>query len=327
MRKRLLFVVVLVIAIAVSGVSIFIAVSDYTFHDPNALDFKAALNSTSVLQNQTVRVTLEEWNSLYFRNAPVASSGLEDLNVSSGPCGDTLPTGIAIYQGAYSLANRSSVSPLSIYGTGFISCGVVSQNQEWFSFQPHQNLTASVELVGYWTAGSTPTTGGGFMDGILHRFQPGTYTVVAGDTWGRAQVLYFHVRAMPGNPERSGPVSTFPACWLNPCSSCLNANATTSMDLNLNATSTLDHINVNQVYRLILNSSSFIYLTTGQGWVVSQWSEVGPSGDSSGGHVIISFIILTNGDGPSGDVFAYYDPISGTVAMSQVVSASGNCSP
>ena len=182
--------IVLIAVVAVATIVLFLAF--FTFHDQSGVGFGASLNATTITQNQTVRVNLYDWNTLDFKNSLPESDGLRALNLSSGPCGGLYPTGIAVYEGAYDLNNYSSTSPLAIYAPGIYSCPleVISNS---FTFAPLQNITAYVDLSGYWTPGETLHPGGGASDGVLHPFLPGVYTVITGDAWGRTKLLYFRV--------------------------------------------------------------------------------------------------------------------------------------
>jgi hypothetical protein len=313
MRTSLLLLLLLVVG-SIATVSILLFASTYTYHDQGAVDFTASLNATTVLENQTIKIDLHEINTLPFKNSLPPSDGLTKLNVTSGPCGGLLPAGIQVYQGAYDLDNLSSSAIVQYFANGTYLCPLSVGYDTGFQFGPSQNYTASWNLVGYWTTGNTSTLDGGLTQGVLHRFEPGTYTIVTGDEWGRSQLLYFHVEPIPGNQEQSGPLSSFPALWLSPCNTTSTGNTTTSVNLGLNGSSSFDHINLDQVYGQIINSPSFAYLTVGHGWVVSQWSEESAQ-NGNASQVIVSFI-LTSGDRPVGYFFAYYNPPSGAVALS-----------
>jgi DNA-binding transcriptional ArsR family regulator len=166
-----------------------------SIHDPLAVGFGASLNATTIAENQTVRVYLADWNTLDFTNSPSLSDGLRAQNLSLGLCSGTDPLGIAVYEGVYGLDNVTSATPISFYAPGtYYSCGL-SVVTNSFVFQPLQNITAYVDLQGYWTAGETTHPGGGISDGMLHPFLPGVYTVITGDEWGHTKAIYFYVRS------------------------------------------------------------------------------------------------------------------------------------
>ena len=214
-----------------------------------------------------------------------------------------------MYEGAYNLANVSAASPLLFYAPGtFYMCGSGTFANS-FTFRLLQNLTANFDLAGYYTPGETGAAGGGETFGVLHPYSPGIYTVIAGDPLGNTKVMHFRVTGTTGIQERTGPVSTFPASWLNPCNESARGNISTGVYLDLNASSALDHININQVFAQIVNSSSFQYLAVGHGWVVSEWVE----SEASGVDLVIVTFIVTNDGVPSSYLYAYYNPAGGTV--------------
>ena len=321
MKRSTLLLLVAVAAVVATASILF--VSTLTFHTQGAIGFGASLNATTVTQSQTVRVNLEDWSTLEFKNSLPLGDGLQALNLSSGPCGGLDPAGIAVYEGAYDLSNVSSASQLAFYAQGsyyslgsYYICTALTPLTNSFTFRPLQNVTSYVDLVGYWTSGSTPQPDGGSTQGVLHHFLPGVYTVVAGDEWGNSKVMYFHVTGTTGNMERTGPISSFPASWLDPCNQSATGNVTTATYLDLNSSSVLDHINLEQVYEQIVNSSSFAYRSVGNGWVVTQWDEAGESAGGAAPVVqVVGTFMLTNGGAPSGYIYAFYNPTNGTVAI------------
>lgn len=162
----------------------------FVFHEPDAVSLGASLNSTAVLENQTVKVSLSDTNSLPFPNEASGSSSWTALNITAGPCGGTYPMGVAVYQGRYTLANISSANSMQIYAPGVYSCPAFAGAAA--ELDPLQTVTKYVELDGYWTAGFTNHTDGNGQ-GILHPFIPGLYTVIVGDEWGHLGILYFQV--------------------------------------------------------------------------------------------------------------------------------------
>jgi hypothetical protein len=321
-KHRALAVLILVAVIAAASTILF--VSNLTVHDQGAIAFGASLNMKTVAQGQAVRVNIEDWNTLDFKNSVPLSDGLSALNLSAGPCGALYPGGIAVYEGAYDLNNMTSATPLPFYAGGdYFVCSPLSYSNP-FTFEPLQNITTYFDLSGFYTSGSTPAFGGGVTEGVLHPYLPGVYTVIAGDPLGKTKVMYFHVTSTAGNQERTGPVSSFPAAWLNPCNESATGNVTTGVYLGLNTTSALDHINIEKAYSQIINSSTFAYLTVGHGWAVSQWVESQASNNASDGQVVVSFI-LTSGGVPSGYAYAFYDPITGAATVTSAPLQSTTC--
>ncbi|MGA2663377.1 MAG: hypothetical protein ABSF83_00330 [Nitrososphaerales archaeon] len=329
--KRKVVVALILIAVAVvaiaAAVSAPLLASNLTVHDQSAIRFGVSLNSTTVAQGQAVRVSLEDWNTLGFKDSLPLPNGVNALNLSSGPCGGPYPGGIAVYQGAYGRDNVTSATLLPFYapGTYYVCPALVSPSGTSFIFNPHQNVTTYIDLMGYYTRGETSAEGGGVTPGVLHPYQPGVYTVIAGDAFGNVKVMYFRVTAaaVVGAQERTGPVSAFPASWLaSACTGGGAGNVTTGVYLGLNSSASLDHIDLGQVYAQMLNSSSFAYHTVGHGWVVSEWTESAAPGGY--GQVVASFI-LTSGGAPSGYLFASYDPMSGAVNVASLAAPVAGC--
>ena len=184
-----------VIAVIVSALVVSLEVFPsytYSFQASPAISFQASLNATSVAPNQTVRITLTDTNYFLFPNEPPADFLFPNsLNLSSGVCGGAYPFGLAAFQGHYSLANLSVSRRIDIFAPGVYDCPFALA--EPYRLGPFQSVTRDVELSGYWTAGETPTLGGGFTQGVLHQFEPGNYTIVTEDGWGHSEILYFKV--------------------------------------------------------------------------------------------------------------------------------------
>jgi hypothetical protein len=191
--SAIFFVAILAVA---SAASLLIVVSPYVFvsHDPGALSFRASLNSTSVMLNQTVKVTVSESSSLRLPDELPLSGQWVVQNMSMGPCsfGNVYPFGVAVFQGRYALGNVSSAKTMPMYAPGGYMCGVAT-SADSITLKPQQVVSTYADLEGYWTEGYTPHPGGGVSEGVLHPFAPGNYTVVAGDEWGHAEFLYFQV--------------------------------------------------------------------------------------------------------------------------------------
>lgn len=329
MKRTVIFLIVLIAALAVDPA--YILASNLTFHEPEAISFEASLNASSVAQGHAVEVVLRDQNALGFRDSVPLSEGPNALNLSTGgQCGNGYPDypgGVVVYNGAYSLSNLTSATPLPFYPPGPTIC-FVSDSQSFypnpasFTFQPHQIVTASIDLPGYYTTGSSYTAEGGYVAGVLHPYVPGVYTVIAGNPLGDVKVMYFHVTGTTGKQEQSGPLSTFPASWSSWCGQSSTGNVTTGVYLNLNGSSAFDHINIYSVYAQIVNSSEFAYISVGHGWVVSEWAGIEGSGDPSDGKIFAVFI-LTTGGVPTGYAYGYYYPDGGPMT----VQASGIAPP
>jgi hypothetical protein len=184
-----------------SVVSLLIVVSPYILisHDPGAISLGASLNSTNVSQNQTIRVTASDRNSLRFADELPLSEDWGVQNLTLGACvfPAVYPFGVAIFQGKYTPDNVSSAKSLLLYPDfpgEVYSCPSAYISRDYIKFRPLQNISLSMRFSGYYTYGFTPVPGlpGGTL-GIHHPFAPGEYTLVAGDEWGHVKMSYFQV--------------------------------------------------------------------------------------------------------------------------------------
>lgn len=200
-QNGLIFAVILASATLVSGT---VAFSPYLLvsHDPNALSLKASTSNSTVLLNQTLTVNISEFNSLRIPVELPLSGDWAIQNLTLGGCSSQAqdPFGVAVYQGRYTLGNISSAKPLRfspdmLPGAVFHCPGVLFPAGNSARFAPHENTTYSLEFSGYYTFGFTPLPGQvvGGVFGVHHSFSAGTYTVVVGDEWGHADLLYFQV--------------------------------------------------------------------------------------------------------------------------------------
>ncbi len=116
---------------------------------------------------------------------------------------------------------------------------------------------------------------------------------------------------IPQTPkEQSGPISTFPAWWLD----CIpTSNITTVENLDLNSSSDFDHINLTSIYDTIIGSDSFKAWTYNEGWVVAEWTasvQAGNSNATTGADIVTALFVLTplrEGLSPPGYVWANYN--------------------
>ncbi len=320
MKGTVIFLILLIAAITVDPA--FIVVSTFKIHDPGAISFGASLNATSVAQGQTITVTLQTRNTAEFKNTVSLSEGSHTTSLSSNPCAGLFPGGVAVYQGVYGLNNVSSAKPLPFNPPDDVyNCWILPPVSNSFTFKPHQDIEESIDLPGYYSA--EPADSSNPNSGVLLPYQPGVYTVIAGDPLGSTLVLHFRVTGTTGRQERSGPVSTFPASWASPCGSSSNGNTTTGVYLDLNGSSDFDHININSVYQQVIDNPTFAYDTVGHGWVVSEWFGIEASNDPADGQVVAAFIQL-NGSLPIRYLDAYYQP-DGGVSVALVALYPSSC--
>jgi len=115
------------------------------------------------------------------------------------PCGTTIyPMGIEILRGTNLSAASSSY--LTLFPPGYRTCPnipasipsyVFKANSQWAipeNVGQYYPMVATLGASGYWT-----WSGPDFNNAIHHLFEPGIYTVVAGDEWGTVVLLHFTV--------------------------------------------------------------------------------------------------------------------------------------
>ena len=165
----------------------------------NGLELSLTLNASGISAGQVIASTVEVLNTMPTSNNVTAASAWPVGSLAVGPCGTVnFPMGVAVLRGNYAVSNASSGSALQLYQPGEYSCPAElsrigsyffrasSDNATFFgSCQPEPCFTertnATVTARGYWAGGAFET------------FQPGVYTVVAGDEWGDFAILHFKV--------------------------------------------------------------------------------------------------------------------------------------
>jgi len=191
-RRPILLALLLIVAALVVSLEVFPSYT-YSFQASPAVGFQASLNATSVVRNQTVRVTLSDTNFLPFPNEPSDSGIFRAMNLSASPCGGLYPFGIAAYQGRYTLANVSTAKKVEVFDVFSVYFCPVMIIGEVYRLGPFQTVSNYVDISGYWTNGLTQRPGGGVSQGVLHRFPSGIYTLVIADVWGHTEIQYFQV--------------------------------------------------------------------------------------------------------------------------------------
>jgi hypothetical protein len=171
----------------------------------NGLNLTLALDAKTYRQYQDVSIAVDEKNTLSKTNRISAADKWPLPGLTLGQCSQGSPFGIAIFQGDYNSKNISTITPLVIFdpdstyhcpafawagGTVFDFAPQSDLADVYYGCQPpcdnHSNIRIYQELslTHYWT-GSRPAT--------IHSFEPGVYTIVAGDEWGNLVILHFTV--------------------------------------------------------------------------------------------------------------------------------------
>jgi hypothetical protein len=177
-------------------------------NSPGDLNLELSIGAPAVGQANAVQLNITEYNEATTQDNVSASNAWPVSGLSLGPCGTLeFPFGIAVYQGHYTSQNMSSATPLVIFtpnanGTAQPSRADCPANPQVssYDFAPMSDsavtslawagesssaaypISASFSITGYWNGTSGFTT-----------FGKGTYTVVAGDEWGKASVQYFSI--------------------------------------------------------------------------------------------------------------------------------------
>ena len=172
----------------------------------NSLSLSLSLKSTAYSPGQEISITIDEKNTFSTENVvPIANKWLIE-GLSLNPCGTSKAAGysygIAIFQGDYTFATISNA----------ISLNIDDPNDPWlcvpypgtidaYDFMPSSDIASPIDksnpgqksyamnnmitATSYW-AGNSPNE-------IKHNFEPGIYSVVAGDEWGNLVILHFTV--------------------------------------------------------------------------------------------------------------------------------------
>ena len=180
-------------------------VNSSTLKSANGLSLSLSLDSTTYQLGQQVGIVIDEKNTLSQTNKINASEKWPVRGLGVGPCGTlNYPFGVAIFQGNHTAANVSSATPLQIYEPGIYHCPMILAGISSYVFQPLSDTAAIFQVpesdaaftleiktefepapTGYWASNAPNAT--------LTNFEPGVYTVVAGDEWGALVVVHFTV--------------------------------------------------------------------------------------------------------------------------------------
>jgi hypothetical protein len=171
----------------------------------SGLELTLSLDSKTYQSGQQVGIDIDEKNTLSKTNTINSSSKWPVSGLRVGPCGTlNYPFGIEVFQGNYTAANISSATPLQIYEPGTYTCPMILSDTSSYVFQPLSDNAAIFQMseptavfsmamntefepapTGYWASNDV---GAAFTN-----FEPGVYTVVAGDEWGALVLVHFTV--------------------------------------------------------------------------------------------------------------------------------------
>ena len=173
----------------------------------SGLSLSLSLDSTIYQPGQPISIVVDEINTLLKTNKVSASEKWPVAGLSVEPCGTlNYPFGVVVYKGNYTSADISSAIPLDLYGPyAGHSCPRLLGSIASYVFQPSNDIAdifqtsetnaaitqmkmnSDVEPTptGYWIRND--------MNIFFTDFDPGVYTVVAGDEWGTMVVRHFTV--------------------------------------------------------------------------------------------------------------------------------------
>jgi hypothetical protein len=163
------------------------------------------LDSATYQPGQGITIILDEVNTLPIMNNIPKSDNWAYDHFRRGPCDFISPFGAAIFRGDYTASNFSTASPLTIYDPHATLLCPTNAPVISYSFEPSSDTANVIEdskydqgnnlqhfkyeftIRGYWPDDDYNS------DSKLTIFEPGVYTVVAGDEWGALVVLHFKV--------------------------------------------------------------------------------------------------------------------------------------
>jgi len=105
-------------------------------------------------------------------------------------------------------------------------------------------------------------------------------------------------RNAPGTGvEDSGPISTFPAAWDNPCGFQVSGNITTTEGNMSSYDLGVSNFTIAEIYARMVGSAAFRNVSNGLGWVTISWGGFGSSDPSGGFHIYVAawFAFISSG--------------------------------
>jgi hypothetical protein len=166
----------------------------------NGLSLLLAMDRTTYQLGQSVSIIVDEKNLLSTTNDIPAADNLPPEFRSGFPDDPSFPLGLAVLRGNYTGANYSTATPLIIFNPGEIYNGTTAAAPTAYSFSPFIDvailngdnydssdaigLHIEISVNGYWPNNESASS---------NNFEPGIYTIIAGDEWGTLVVLHFTV--------------------------------------------------------------------------------------------------------------------------------------
>ena len=151
------------------------------------------ISGTQIPTGGSVTINVTETNT---RAATLNISAGKNWPVSGlrmSPCYTSVyPFGIAVYQGHYAKDNISAAKPLNIYP--LLLCPLLFRYISGYYFAPSSDSAMILPGSGSPLRMTSGVAASGNYTGTNQNgFNPGEYTVAAGDEWGALVLLYFAV--------------------------------------------------------------------------------------------------------------------------------------
>ena len=226
MKHKHIFMITLALIIVISGICAagcgdsvsqttlttindFNGINTASTKSANGLSLSLSLDAATYQPGQVIMMFVDERNTSSKMNHVPSSSRwpLNGLELGpSYPCGilsSYYPFGVAIFQGYLTSLNLSKATPLNLNEPNVIMHGCILKIGHDFAydFKPLSDIEVlgygntisdlsnivlkdEIDLKGYWTNDSISE---------FKYFEPGVYTIVAGDEWGALVILHFTV--------------------------------------------------------------------------------------------------------------------------------------
>jgi len=179
----------------------FNGVNSASSNSTNGLSLSLYLDSKTYQPGQEISIVVDIKNTRSRKNDVPTSNDWSYNQLASGQCDMGLPWEITVFHGDYTSSDFSAATPLALWNYNLIvPCGIPLTNTA-FDFHPlsdmatpigdtsSQNSSFPIDAeyteTGYWTGAAPNAT--------QQNFEPGIYTVVAGDEWGALVVVHFMV--------------------------------------------------------------------------------------------------------------------------------------
>jgi hypothetical protein len=142
-------------------------------------------------------------------------------------------------------------------------------------------------------------------------------------------ILLIPVGLVGAFPERSGPISTYPAYWTDACGLPVYGYITTTNEIPgqiaSGFTPRVANFSLNQVYSKMVNSPSFRMVSVDNGWVTTYWGLQEESGPGYSYMYVVGQFVLLFADLPSGYAQVNYNLQTGEVTVDYSSGLSASC--